>query len=144
MDVFIRLALMDDADAVASLSDQLGYTTSPDEMLIRLEKVLNSAADCVFVAICNGKVAGWIHGFQAFRVESEPFVEIGGLVIDDHYRGNGLGKLLAEELCKWSITRNCKTIRVRSNIKRKEAHSFYKKIGFTEIKEQKVFTLQLT
>ncbi len=42
--------------------------------------------NCAFVAIIEGKIIGWIHAFKALRIETKPFIEIGGLVVDEIYR----------------------------------------------------------
>jgi GNAT superfamily N-acetyltransferase len=86
---------------------------------------------------------GWIHGIYSLRVESDPFVEIGGLVVDKDFRRHGSGKLLVNKMIEWSLSRNCHLIRVRCNIIRREANAFYGAIGFNEIKQQKVYNMKV-
>lgn len=138
-----RIATINDVEYITELSCQLGYETTREKTQQRLAEILNNTDNCVFVAVNNAKVIGWIHGFYSLRVESESFVEIGGLVVDKNYRKKGVGKLLIETVYKWSILKKCRNSRVRSNTIRKETHQFYKKLGFTETKEQKVFGKQL-
>jgi GNAT superfamily N-acetyltransferase len=76
-------------------------------------------------------------------LESNPFVEVGGLVVDENYRSKGIGKKLVEQIKQWCVEKHISTLRVRSQVKRKEAHQFYLANGFTEIKEQKVFQINL-
>ncbi|HET8962457.1 MAG TPA: GNAT family N-acetyltransferase [Chitinophagales bacterium] len=139
----IQQAKITDAKTIASLSDQLGYTSSEVAIQQRLYVIFQDLNQCVFTAIYNQQLVGWIHGFIALRVESDPFVEIGGLVVNEQYRLQGVGKLLVEKIYSWSLNKNCNLIRVRSNVMRKESHLFYKKLGFTELKEQKVYGLVL-
>jgi len=82
---------------------------------------------------------GWIHVLKAIRIESKPFIEIGGLVIDKNYRKQGIGKLLVNKARVWTKENHIDKLRVRCNRKRADAHQFYQAIGFIESKEQKVF-----
>lgn len=143
MSTSTRTATINDVEYITELSCQLGYETTREKTRQRLTEILNHTDNCVFVVVNNAKVIGWIHGFYSLRVESENFVEIGGLVVDNNYRNKGIGKLLIETVYNWSRLKECNTIRVRSNTIRKEAHQFYKNLGFTETKEQKVFGKQL-
>lgn len=143
MSTSIRIATTNDVEYITELSCQLGYETTREKTQQRLAEILNHTDNCVFVAVNDAKVIGWIHGFYSLRVEAENFVEIGGLVVDKNYRKKGIGKLLIETVYEWSRLKECRNIRVRSNTIRKEAHQFYKKLGFTETKEQKVFGKQL-
>lgn len=141
--ITVRKANPEDAENIAILSSQLGYPTDVEKMEQRLRQVLEHPEHCVFVAASNGQVTGWIHGFYTLRVESDSFVEIGGLVVDESTRGHGIGKKLVSEVRKWADLRNCATIRVRSNVIREESHRFYLKNGFRETKSQKIFDLKL-
>lgn len=139
----VRTAEIKDSGSIAELSDQLGYRSGDQVTRERLAKILNHEDHCVFVALEGETVAGWIHGFYSRRVESDAFVEIGGLVVDTTFRKKGIGKLLVDETEKWARTRGCKKVRVRCNTIREETHIFYRRIGFEINKEQKIFDRKL-
>jgi len=139
MKITIRNASLTDSGSVAELTGQLGYQSDHRAIQERLGGLLEQEEDCVFVALDTEKVVGWVHGFYSRRIESEPFVEIGGLVVSGNYRNKGIAKLLVEEIYMWARTLACKKIRVRSNTIRKPAHGFYMKLGFEFEKEQKIF-----
>tara|TARA_R110000850_G_scaffold96203_1_gene201338 strand:+ start:744 stop:1220 length:477 start_codon:yes stop_codon:yes gene_type:complete len=141
--VMLRKATLNDANSIALLSEQLGYGYDVQSTKARLQAILNHNEHCVFVATLSDKVVGWVHGFYMLRVESDPFVEIGGLVVDENHRKMGIGIALIEEVKSWSAGKNCQKLRVRCNIIRLESHEFYKQIGFTLNKEQKVFDMPL-
>jgi ribosomal protein S18 acetylase RimI-like enzyme len=97
----------------------------------------------LYVLSKGDQVRGWIHGIYSLRIESDPFVEIGGLVVDKDFRRQGAGNFLVHKIAEWSLLRNCHTIMVRCNIMRKEANAFYSSIGFKEIKQQKVYSMEI-
>ena len=138
-----RPATMNDLDSIVYLSAQWGHPSSPEKMRNGLQELLNCEDQRVFLIQNEQKIAGWIHGFYSIHMESGPFIEIAGMVIDQSFRRMGLGKLLVEKIIEWSKSRNCCVVRVRSNILRQEAHAFYKGIGFKEIKQQIVYDLNL-
>ena len=143
MQFSIRRMHLKDANAVNRLSVQLGYSLSVEQTANQIATVLSSIDHAAFVAINNDTVLGWIHAFQPVYLESLPFTEIGGLVVDEAHRGIGIGKALINAVIDWSIEQEIDTIRLRTQVKRKEAHAFYKALQFVEIKEQKVFQLRL-
>jgi len=141
--MMIRNAKIEDSESITELSNQLGYATLNTDMQNRLEKILQHGENCVYVAAENGQVVGWIHGFFSMRVESDFFVEIGGLVVNENFRKKGIGRKLVDKLIDWARLKNCEKIRVRCNVIRTESHRFYEKIGFEVNKEQKVFNKRL-
>jgi GNAT superfamily N-acetyltransferase len=139
----IRLANTNDSPGINQLTQQLGYEAMPEDTLQRISEINELKNHCIYVAADGEKVTGWIHAFLAISVESGKYIEIAGLVVSEKQRGLGIGKLLVEKVLEWSLEMNCPKIRVRCNTKRKEAHKFYEKLGFAEIKEQKVFLKNL-
>jgi GNAT superfamily N-acetyltransferase len=135
----IRVAETGDAQAIADLSGQWGYQLTKEDMLLCLDNICKNGDHVIYVLLKEGQVIGWIHGIYSLRVESEPFVEIGGLIVDKDFRRLGLGKLLVDKIIEWSLFRNCHLVRVRCNIIRKEANAFYGSVGFKEIKQQRVY-----
>jgi GNAT superfamily N-acetyltransferase len=143
MEVTIRSITIEDSEAVNDLSLQLGYQLAVAETKEQIEKVISTESHCAFVAISEERVIGWIHAFITLTIESKSFVEIGGLVVDEKYRNLGTGKKLIEKIKEWAVSKKINTLRVRTNTKRSKTHVFYLRNGFTEIKEQKIFQLQL-
>ena len=143
MQFHTRFAEMDDAQAIAVLSEQWGYQSTKEKMLRCLQDISKNSDHAVYVLLSDDQIIGWIHGIYSLRVESDPFVEIGGLIVDKDYRRQGLGKFLVDKIVEWSLSRNCHMIRVRCNIIRTEANAFYGSIGFKEIKQQKVYDIKV-
>lgn len=143
MSIEIREITPGDAKEIQLLSKQLGYEMSLDDTLEQIREILSSENDFAAVALLEKKIVGWIHVFRAIRLETRPFAEIGGLVVDEDYRNKGIGRRLIEGIKQWCLVKNSNDVRVRSNVKRKEAHRFYTSVGFHEMKEQKVFQMKL-
>ena len=136
----VRPALLTDSGRIAVLSGQLGYPSSAASVRLRLRNLLARRDHAVWVAeIDGGNVAGWIHVFVKQLLESDREVEIGGLVIDEIFRGQGVGKALVERAERWAKARRLKSVYVRSNIVRNDAHAFYQKLGYKVIKTQNAF-----
>ncbi|MCG7547561.1 GNAT family N-acetyltransferase [Pseudoalteromonas sp. Of7M-16] len=136
----VRTAKMTDLQQIHYLSNFLGYeNASMEQAQLRLEYLLESNNDDVWVFDQNGRVGGWIHAFKAHRVASKMVYEIGGLVVDPKIRNQGIGKQLVEHVYQVAIEQNTE-LRVRCNEKRIETHHFYLKLGFSESKTQHVFT----
>jgi|SRR5690606_13462682 len=143
MELSIRNAKIEDSKSIAELSHQLGYEANITDTQFRLNEILENDDHCIYVGIIDGELIGWVHGFYSLRVESDSFVEIGGLIVNNNYQKQGIGKKLVNEAIKWSKSKKCEMIRVRCNEIRKESHKFYENIGFELKKEQKVFNKKL-
>lgn len=141
--VEIRTISEQDAQSVAELSIQLGYESNIEQTLLRITQINNSNENCAYVALLENKVVGWIHGFYTLRLESDAFVEIGGLVVDSTYRNLKIGKQLIESVNLWAKKHGVKKLKVRCNTKRTESHQFYERVGFKENKRQVAFEREL-
>ena len=135
----IREAISDDIEQVYHLSLQLGYDSgSHEDALRRLQIILNSHTDQIWVYETKGRIQGWLHLFTAVRLASPEFAEIGGLVVDTRYRRSGIGTALIRHAVSWS-TSNLLPLRVRCNNKRDAANRFYALTGFKQLKNQNVY-----
>jgi len=137
--VTIRNAELGDISILTKLCTQLGYPANDNQISNRLKRLLKSSSDVVIVAIDKTEVVGWIHVFISSRLESDPFAEIGGLVISSEHRNKGIGKMLVNAAEKWARERGLSKIRVRSRLERTDARRFYERDGYVVIKSQNVF-----
>ena len=139
-EVTVRQVRAEDAEYIMRLSEQLGYPSSLEQMQRRIDLIIDSQQDQVFVAVSEDRtVVGWIHVFVTMRLESEPFAEIGGIIVDSDYRDRGIGKILMEHVEDWAENKNLTKLRVRSRTSRDNAHRFFKSYGFTQSKTQHIF-----
>jgi GNAT superfamily N-acetyltransferase len=143
MEIQLRKMSMEHAQDVCKLSGQLGYPLSNDQIEKNINEIIASENHAAFVAFYNQKIVGWVYAFRAILIETKPFIEIGGLIVDENFRNAGIGKKLIEKIKDWALENAINEVRVRSNILRNAAHKFYLNNGFTEIKQQKVFRIVL-
>ena len=139
----IRRAELSDAAAIAELAGQLGYPTDPDEMRIRLTRMLNDPQRTIIVAEVDGTVVGW----TTIKVEAEltqaPYALISGLVVDEQHRGDGIGRELLQAAEEWVVEQGLTRLRLRANEIREDAHRFYLRNGFEMKKKQCQFEKDL-
>ncbi len=141
--ILIRTAKTSDAGEVASLSGQLGYPVTEKEMRGWIRIVGSRKNQTLYVAIVDGTLAGWLEVFVPPSVLNWGKAEIGALIVDGSRRGMGIGRALLEAARNWARKRGSRFIYLRSNVKRKSAHAFYRKSGYKVFKTQRVFKLLL-
>lgn len=142
----IRRATDLDSAELARLAGQLGYPASEDTIRRRLQRLLASSNDVVFVAHeaqsvegGSGGLAGWIHGVLSQFLESDYRVEIAGMVVDERFRRQGAGRDLVKRVEDWASGHGAGQCSVRCRTNRAEAHQFYESLGYSQAKTQIVF-----
>lgn len=117
---------------------------TPAEAGAQLETLVRSGDHALFVAVADGRLAGWLQVSFPRIFETPASAEIAGLVVDEDRRGAGIGPLLLAAAESWARDRGCRAIRVRSNVVRERAHRFYEREGYGRIKTQRVFEKPLS
>lgn len=141
----VRDARPEDTEALARLSGEFGYPSTASDVARRLPQVLGKDDQRVLVATDEGdRPIGWIHVYVAYRIESDPFAEIGGMVVTEVRRSAGIGADLLARAEQWATQRGLRHLRVRSNVIREDAHRFYRRAGYTSTKTSAVFVKELT
>lgn len=109
--ITIRLAKLDDAEALAKLADQLGYPSTVEQVRRRFEALAEkSDENAVFIAEANGKILGWVHAHLYSLLVDDPETEIGGLVVDEAVRGQRIGELLMQATEAWTLEKGCSSV----------------------------------
>lgn len=137
--IILRKAVSEDSKRLAELASELGYICQTKEIKKRLEKYENNDKEIVLVLEKNGYVVAWTSLYIVEHFYLEPFVELDGFVVDEKFRGQGLGKLLMDEAEKWVKEQGHTLVKLKTNATRKKAHHFYEKYGFEKTKEQYVY-----
>lgn len=128
----IREAEPKDRDSIQSLYQALCPDAPVRVLPERIAEIKEDPNNFLFVAEVDGKIAGTvllticlspIFGTQDFGL-------IEYFIVDQNYRRQGIGRRLTEHVIAVCRSRKCTRIILLSNDHRKEAHAFYKSMGF--------------
>lgn len=129
---------------LADLAGQLSYPSTAEEIAQRLAVMAGSQDHAVFVAETEGgEIAGWIAVFISRGLEVNPRGEISGLIVDERFRSQSVGKHLLKRAEEWTREQGCDMVGLRSNVIRDRAHAFYLREGYEHTKSQKTFRKKL-
>jgi len=119
------------------LCGQLWYPTNVAKVGQRLQQIQTDGQHCVYVAdLPDGTVVGWIYVYLIRSLLDDPHAEIGGLIVDEGYRGQKIGERLLKQAEQWAREHGCYAVSVHSNVIRKDAHRFYERLGYRVVKTQ--------
>jgi len=132
----IRDARESDVNQLSILITQLGYPCTPDEVLTRFNSVHNHPDYRTLVIADGGEpiaMAGLIKGF--WYEKNGTYVRILAFVVDEDYRGEGIGKMLIKAIEDWAVELGVNAVVLSSGNKHERigAHRFYQSLGY-EIK----------
>ena len=106
------------------------------------DKLITSTNSRLFFVQHNGCIAGMITvGTYLSPTGSKAWIE--DVVVDEGYRGYGLGRQLVAHAIDYCRKQDIETLYLTSNPKRVAANGLYQSIGF-ERKETNMYKLQLT
>ena len=133
MSLRVREAGPADAPAVAMLLGELGYPSSEEEFRARFERYSKFAGTHLIAAEDGGEVIG-LGAMQVMPLVHRdlPVARITSMVVRSDRRGRGIGRRLEEELEAIARREGCGRIDLTSRHRRKEAHAFYRSLGFEE------------
>lgn len=139
----IRRATIEDSEAIAHLATLLGYPSDSEQTGALLVRLLLDGAHAIFVYELDETVIGWVHVSERQTLVNAPYAEVLGLIAHPDYRNRGVGKSLMRSAEIWATARGLHRLRLRTNVVRKEAHAFYERIGYSFVKEQKLYERKL-
>ena len=144
MNFTIREATLADVPALWELNKtELGYPYPLEATAEKLAAVLKSGRDKIFVAVLEGSVAGYVHA-NSYDVLYAPHMKnIMGIAVSTSCKRRGIGRALLEQVEAWAAKDGAAGIRLVSRSERLEAHSFYRKCGYSGDKQQINFKKQL-
>ncbi len=135
-DIIIRQAKIEDYKDICKICcDDLGYNCNEELVKERLGG-LDKNNERVLVAVYNGKVVGYLHAQIYKTLYFEELINFLGLAVSKEYRNKKVGTRLVNEIENWAKENEIKKVRVNSGFSRKEAHEFYRSLGYNNEKEQ--------
>jgi len=88
----------------------------------------------IFVSIYNGLVVGYITAsiWTGFRYNTIKYCTIGDLMVDSHFRKEGIGTSLIETVKNWAKQKNAERIELSLIHKNTKGYEFFKRYGFQD------------
>jgi GNAT superfamily N-acetyltransferase len=139
----IRIAEESDAEGIRRLTAELGYGVESGVLRERLHRILPRPDQRFLIAEIDDQPVGWLHVAIAEFVEAGRFAWIAGLVVAANHRRRGVGRLLMARAEDWAREQGCRVVRLWSSSSRADAHRFYERLGYTNIKTQYSFAKSL-
>jgi GNAT superfamily N-acetyltransferase len=138
--IHIREVRSRDAPALAGLLSELGYPNTAQFVRRKLKAM--GACDTVLVAMAAGQVVGFahLHHTEMFHAAGR-IGRVMALAVTENRKRTGVGRKLLAALEAAAHRAGCVRMEVTSGARRKDAHSFYRKLGYTE--EPKRFVRRL-
>lgn len=132
MSLKLRAPVEADADAFASLVTQLGYASTPEQVVARLRHLADRTDIRAYVAEQDGRVVGMV-GLEAFPAFHRDGLHgyVTALVVDESVRGSGVGAALMAQAEAWFRELGVKRVNLTTALHREEAHAFYERLGYT-------------
>lgn len=129
----IREAKAEDQNEVARLIEQLEEAPVHREALNAVyQENLNNPQIVYQIALLEGKICGFVSvHIQKLLHHTAPIAEIQELVVDEKYRGQGVGKLLFGKAKEIAAKAGCPQMECACNQRWTASHAFYKKQGMT-------------
>lgn len=138
-----RKAEINDASAISKIcTDDLGYKCTVELVSDRLKNI-DGKRETVYVAEIDGTVVGYIHAEIYNTLYYESMINILGIAVSSDYRRKGIGRALLSRAEEWGKENGVKIARLNSGGSRKEAHNFYRAMGYDDKKMQVRFLKKL-
>lgn len=131
--ITIRTATLSDVPAMLPLIEQLGYPTTQDILERRFKAFISYEGYGVAVACHNTDVVGFIAWSQSqLFISDKRRIHIEGLVVDNQYRGQGVGKKLMTFVERMAEKYSPIIVDLTSGLRRAKdgSHEFYKTLGY--------------
>lgn len=142
--IHVRVATFADAPGLAALAGQLGYASTPQQVVARFGEIAAEGEHLILVAESDaGFLAGYIEVFPFRTIDADARIEIASLVVDESRRSQGVGRLLMKHAEDWGLANGFTEAGLRSNVIRERAHTFYENLGYHVNKMQKSFRKKL-
>ena len=129
----VRPAELGDAHDVARLLGDLGYPCNRDEAAERIAVVRHDPRQHLLLAEIDGDACGLISLYTLYSVvHGTELARITALVVSPACQRQGIGRRLLREVELISRRTGVSRIEVTSNLRRSEAHAFYRDCGYSD------------
>lgn len=134
MNIIIRLFQPADLAQILPLMAQLGYPTILAEIQVRFSNYIALDGYGVYVAVKNELIIGFVAFSKSLLIVSDQVrIRIGAIIVDENYRGLGVGKQLmnkVEEQAKQYKPSAFIELTTGTRRKKDGSYEFYKSLGY--------------
>jgi GNAT superfamily N-acetyltransferase len=99
----------------------------------RMTGILHGRGQYAVVAVRDDKVVGLLHAFERPALDKPHEVVVQALVVDDAYRGTGIGGELMAAAEAWAGRLGIDGVSLYTNVDRKGAYAFYERRGYDHV-----------
>lgn len=93
IEVVIRECQMSDATDIYILNkNEMAYDYPLDKTIYKLQTLLQSYSDKIFVALIENKIVGYVHGCDYDVIYMGHLKNIMGIAVNHSYRNMGIGR----------------------------------------------------
>jgi GNAT superfamily N-acetyltransferase len=133
MSVELRPIRRSDTPALAGLLGQLGYPATEADVHERLDYWLDDPANRLIAATDDGELIGVaaLHVLPILE-KTGKFGRLLALVVDERYRGRGIGQSLVASVEEQARAAGCLSLEIGSSRHRTRTHEFYQHLGYTD------------
>jgi GNAT superfamily N-acetyltransferase len=128
--ILIRRMTAVDVPVSQVLLSQLGYQMDVEEVRRRYDAVAESGDHALMVAEQGGSIIALCHTYARPALDKPPEAVVQALVVDQAFRGTGVGKTMMAAAEAWAADRGFRSVALVSHMSRSEAHKFYESIGY--------------
>lgn len=116
--------------------NEMGYDYPLSFTYAKLQKLLRSRHDKIFVAVVYDHVVGYVHVHDYDVIYMDHLKNILGIAVSKEYQHQGIGRKLLKAAEDWAKDSHAAGVRLVSGESRKEAHQFYQACGYSLQKKQ--------
>jgi N-acetylglutamate synthase-like GNAT family acetyltransferase len=135
---WVRNAQPSDAQRIAALYRQLVSNPAVCVLPSRIATVSADPNTGLFVCGHSGQVEGTalVSLCADVMFGAQPFAVVENIVVNDKFRGQGLGAALLCHIDAFCLAKDCSKIMLLSSIQREQAHRFFERAGFVGSKKR--------
>lgn len=134
--ITIRPARLDDLDALVELLKLLFSIEADFAVNDRLQRrglwmLLENGMGCLLVAECDHDVVGMVSGqLTVSTAEGGPALLVEDMVVNEGYRGRGIGRRLLEAISQWAKAHHVTRLQLLADRTNEPALAFYRHLGW--------------
>ena len=139
MNIEMRKAAVDDIPGLDRVMQVISDGPGNREKMARLiENISGDANKYLLIAVnkSDGEIVGSLLGvvFEDICGECRPILLVENVAVLDKYQGQGVGRMMFDEIERWGRAMDCHYEMLVSGMNRPGAHKFYGRIGFAAVK----------